>query len=177
MSNLLDRLKVTSIKKAVGLPVNVPNSKNGVTRAPAPKSIAMPMPTTIKVAPPTSIIKSTGPVSVGRESALIQAATAIKTAEANAVSEKQFNAELMSQLRKEYDAYIANLMASMEETGPLYFAVKNNESTKEAEPTAVVEGVETATESDNTVPQPLSVAGEVDIVPKKPRSRKKKTEE
>ena len=135
----------------------------------------MPMPSSIKVAAPTVAKPTFVPNTKGREAELIKAATAVKTAEANAVTEKKFNETMLENLRKEYADYIKKLMADMEETGPLYFTVKEEpkaeepkkeepkvEEPKPAEPVAV----------DNTVPQPLGNFGEIEPAPKKTRKKK-----
>ena len=165
MNNLIARLKVTSTKTTPGPKAPIAAIKNNNAPAPQHNAAKMPMPSSIKVAPPTVAKPTFVPNTKGREAELIKAATAVKNAEANAVTEKKFNETMLENLRKEYAEYVKKLMAQMEETGPLYFAVKEEpkkEEPKPAEPAVV----------DNTVPQPLGNFGEIEPAPKKTRKKK-----
>ena len=165
MNNFIARLKVTSAKTTPGPKAPIAAIKTNNAPAPQHKAAKMPMPSSIKVAPPTVAKPTFVPNTKGREAELIKAATAVKNAEANAVTEKKFNDTMLENLRKEYAEYVKKLMAQMEETGPLYFAVKEEpkkEEPKPAEPAVV----------DNTVPQPLGNFGEIEPAPKKTRKKK-----
>jgi len=173
MNNLIARLKVTSTKTAPGPKAPIAAIKNGnAPSIPVSRATSVPMPTSIKVAPATVAKPQFIPNTRGREAELIKAATAVKTAEANAMTEKRFNEHLLENLKKEYTEYIKKLMSEMEETGPLYFAVK--EEPKTEEPAKTVEPVPVP--ADNTVPQPLGNLGEIEPAPKKTRKRKSSTQ-
>lgn len=167
MNRLVERLKVTTAKTTPGPKMPVASVKSSNAPAPQHKPVVLPMPSSIKVAPPTVAKAKFVPNTSGREAELIKAAVAVKHAEANVITENRFNDTMLENLRKEYADFVKKLMADMEETGPLYFTVKEEpkvEEPKPAEPVAV----------DNTVPQPLGNFGEIEPAPKK--SRKKKAE-
>lgn len=170
MNNFIARLKVTSAKTTPGPKAPIAAIKKNNAPAPQHKAVNMPMPSSIKVAAPTVAKPTFVPNTKGREAELIKAATAVKTAEANAVTEKKFNDTMLENLRKEYAEYVKKLMAQMEETGPLYFTVKEEpkaEEPKKEEPKLAEPAV-----VDNTVPQPLGNFGEIEPAPKKTRKKK-----
>ena len=187
MNNLIARLKVTSAKTTPGPKAPIAAIKKNNVPAPQHKASKMPLPTSIRVATPTVAKPKFVPNTKGREAELLKAATAVKNAEANAVTEKKFNDTMLENLRKEYAEYVKKLMAQMEETGPLYFAVKDEpkaeapktaepkvESPKKEEPTVETPTLAEPVAVDNTVPQPLGNFGEIEPAPKK--SHKKKAE-
>lgn len=146
MSSLIDRLKVTAIKVAKGPEAPVFN-KTEITHAPQHKAVAMPAPSAIRVAPPTVIKTAFVPNTSAREAELIRAASAVKAAEANAISEKRFNESMLADLKKEYADFVQKLMAEMEETGPLYFSVKEEPKKETLEQEEAVVEVPLAVES------------------------------
>lgn len=177
MNNLIARLKVTSAKTTPGPKAPIAAIKKNNAPAPQHKAAKMPLPTSIRVAAPTVAKPKFVPNTKGREAELLKAATAVKNAETNAVTEKKFNDTMLENLRKEYAEYVKKLMAQMEETGPLYFAVKEEpkaEAPKKEEPKVEEPKPVEPVAVDNTVPQPLGNFGEIEPAPKK--SRKKKAE-